>query len=377
MNMNTTILICTLGKTPQVITETVWALAHASAPIIPDEIIAISTANYAANARDRLFASGGGWSQLLKALKRARIDVANKLRFEAESIRVAADEHGEIQDLRTVKDNERFSDCVFKALKTVTDGVDAEDVQVILSISGGRKSMVAITSVAMSLLARPQDRMIHVIVDQGLEDKNFHFPKSGAGFSLFDVPFVRTRGLLKGVDVGRVRTFDACRLLTQERVQDVDAFPTITLNVGTGHLRVGAQQSLQGIDGARFLLLLLVMRYHRLERRRFDEFMGFVCGATNENTNDFPKDVWHFDWFARLRKKDNVVKIAKLISETRKFLCEKSKVVTDRQGLLLLPKSANSHSRDAEIGYPKEKLKIVAPPGFLTQFDAFFQHVIR
>ena len=40
---NRTILLAGMGTSPAVLTETVWALAHQEQPIVPDEIVVITT----------------------------------------------------------------------------------------------------------------------------------------------------------------------------------------------------------------------------------------------------------------------------------------------------------------------------------------------
>lgn len=40
---NRTILIAGMGTSPAVLTETVWALAHQEQPVVPDEIVVITT----------------------------------------------------------------------------------------------------------------------------------------------------------------------------------------------------------------------------------------------------------------------------------------------------------------------------------------------
>lgn len=37
------VLVAGIGTTPAVLTETVWALAHQKEPVVPDEVVVIST----------------------------------------------------------------------------------------------------------------------------------------------------------------------------------------------------------------------------------------------------------------------------------------------------------------------------------------------
>ena len=55
MDKKKTILVCTLGKSPQVLVETVWALANQEKRIVPDEIVAISMNNFARDVKDSVF----------------------------------------------------------------------------------------------------------------------------------------------------------------------------------------------------------------------------------------------------------------------------------------------------------------------------------
>ena len=38
-----TILVAGMGTSPAVLTETVWALAHQAQPVVPDEVVVITT----------------------------------------------------------------------------------------------------------------------------------------------------------------------------------------------------------------------------------------------------------------------------------------------------------------------------------------------
>ena len=55
MNEKKIILVCTLGKSPQVRVQTVWALANQMEMVIPDGIVAISMNNFAMDVKDSVF----------------------------------------------------------------------------------------------------------------------------------------------------------------------------------------------------------------------------------------------------------------------------------------------------------------------------------
>lgn len=55
MNEKKIILVCTLGKSPQVCVQIVWALANQMEMVIPDGIVAISMNNFAMDVKDSVF----------------------------------------------------------------------------------------------------------------------------------------------------------------------------------------------------------------------------------------------------------------------------------------------------------------------------------
>lgn len=103
MNEKKIILVCTLGKSPQVLVETAWALVNQKKRIVPDEIVAISMNNFARDVKDSIFGKGKGWSLLIDKLRKVGISVAGKFRFE--DITIANDEKGVIDDLREKKNS--------------------------------------------------------------------------------------------------------------------------------------------------------------------------------------------------------------------------------------------------------------------------------
>ena len=175
MDKKKTILVCMLGKSPQVLVETAWALVNQKKRIVPDEIVAISMNNFARDVKDSIFGKGKGWSLLIDKLRKVGISVAGKFRFE--DITIANDEKGVIDDLRTVEDNTRCANYLFVLLRKYL--VEMDDTRIIVSLAGGRKSLAALVTANMSLLARPQDQLVHLIADARYEDGKYHFPKDG------------------------------------------------------------------------------------------------------------------------------------------------------------------------------------------------------
>jgi len=140
---NRTILIAGMGTSPAVLTETVWALAHQEQPVVPDEIVVITTKS-GKDALCTAVMSGepSVWERLKAALRKAKITIDGKLVFGETSIRVMPDEDGnEIVDLRTGADNLRAADFMLGELRKYTEDTGTT---VLCSIAGGRKTMSAL-----------------------------------------------------------------------------------------------------------------------------------------------------------------------------------------------------------------------------------------
>lgn len=209
------IFVSILGTSPSVLTETIWALAHLPAPVIPDEIITITTLRGRDALQRLLFGEDGGWSRFKAALAGEGIPVAGKLRFgdTQSNIRILSDSAGEkdLADIATSADNARAADEILAILRGYTED---PSTQVYASIAGGRKTMSALLFSCMSLLGRAGDHVLHVLVntpfDGGVEP-TFFFPEQGvvyksrtdekktysaedARIELIDLPFVKMRG---------------------------------------------------------------------------------------------------------------------------------------------------------------------------------------
>jgi len=344
------VLICTLGKSPQVVTETVWALAHATPKVVPDEVIAIATTNYAAKARACLFGAENGWQALLDNLRKIKVATEKRLHFSSGAIRIVADEEGFVNDLRTVRDNERCAEYIFQTIRSITDGEGSEETSVVMSLSGGRKSMVAMASTVMSLLARPFDKLLHVIVNEELEDKKFHFPKGNKGFSLFEVPFVRVRGILRGADSVRTRSFKEYLLLTQNMLPSAMEFPLLTLDVERGTLAMNSERPIVEIDPARFMLLWLLFREKVLERDRFRDMISNAQHVSIQEKSPV--------WFRNLRAKRSIAEFRQIVDLTKKIVLHKQLGLPEICCKALLPNS-NGKASAFDIRYPKDKLVVV------------------
>ena len=74
MNDKKIVLVVGMGTSPAVMTETVWALAHQSDPVVPDEVAVLITKNGKELLRRELIANGV-WEEMLAEMKREKIDI--------------------------------------------------------------------------------------------------------------------------------------------------------------------------------------------------------------------------------------------------------------------------------------------------------------
>ena len=114
-----TVLVVGMGTSPAVMTETVWALAHQAEPVVPDEIVVITTKSGKDAFRSAIMAGTSSvWSRLKNALTKEKIAIDGKLVFGDTSIRVIPDADGnEASDLRTGADNMRAADFILGELR--------------------------------------------------------------------------------------------------------------------------------------------------------------------------------------------------------------------------------------------------------------------
>lgn len=208
------ILVAVLGTSPAVLTETVWALAHLEKPVVPDEVVVLTTLDGEAALKAQLFGAGNGWQRLLKTLAKEGLDIGGRLLFgeTQQSVRLLSDPQRKrnLADIATSADNAQMADDLIDTLRGYTEDAST---QVYASIAGGRKTMGALMLSCMSLLGRERDHVLHVLVnppfDGGVEPV-FLFPEKGVRFtsrsnggrlsskdakiSLIDIPFVKMRG---------------------------------------------------------------------------------------------------------------------------------------------------------------------------------------
>lgn len=223
-----TVLLAVTGKSPAILTETIWALANPladSEPVIPGRIVVVTTTDGKHKLEQTLFAPSQrfngqtAWDTLRAALITAGHNLDGRLRFgnTGDDIRVlttsdsAAGRTRELADIRTPADNEAAANFLLETVRAI---VENPDTQLIASMAGGRKTMGALLYACLTLIGRETDRLTHVLVNEPFENlSEFLFPAQPGGplttrdgrsvnpldatIDLADVPFVPLRNLFQ------------------------------------------------------------------------------------------------------------------------------------------------------------------------------------
>ena len=217
------LLVAVTGLSPQIVTETLYALAvEQKPPFIPTEIRLITTEEGAERAKLSLLHATSGWFHRLRADYRLPA-----IEFGPEHVQVLRDADGRaLSDIRTPDDNTHAADTMTEMVRDLTRDPDSA---LHVSIAGGRKTMGFYLGYALSLYGRVQDRLSHVLVSAPYESHpQFFYPTvesqviytphphnrpydtRNAKITLAEIPFVRLREELpEAVLDGETRFEDA------------------------------------------------------------------------------------------------------------------------------------------------------------------------
>lgn len=195
------ILLATTGTSPQVLTETLFAI-HESGRPFPDEIYVITTQSSKPVLINGLFRDGH-FQALLDEYKMPMV------KFNESHIWLIEDDNGiSIYDAKSINDQTYMADFITHKVYELTQD---DNVAIHASLAGGRKTMAFYFGYALSLFGREQDTLSHVFVDDKYEFvRDFWYPtkepkwvtgKNGQGevdvskatITLAEIPFVRMR----------------------------------------------------------------------------------------------------------------------------------------------------------------------------------------
>ncbi|MCG9665939.1 CRISPR-associated ring nuclease Csm6 [Vibrio mediterranei] len=195
------ILLSTTGTSPQVLTETLFAIAKSGRPF-PDEVYVITTQSSKDVLLNGLIRDGH-----LEALKSEY--QLPEFTFDESHVWLIENDKGEyIDDAKSIDDQTFMADFITKKVFELTQN---DNTAIHASLAGGRKTMAFYFGYAMSMFGRSQDTLSHVFVDDAYEFvRDFWYPtknqkwvtgKNGQGevdvsqatVTLAEIPFVRMR----------------------------------------------------------------------------------------------------------------------------------------------------------------------------------------
>lgn len=287
------ILFLVTGMTPQIITETLWALAcdpNNDEHWVPDEVHVMSTEHGLNQIQERLI-NQGNFQQLLTDYQLADI------LFDSSCLHSINDVNNQpLADLKTPEDNELAADAISQKIREFTQD---DKVSLHVSIAGGRKTMGFYAGYALSLYGRAQDSMSHVLVDERYEQAvDFYYPSPSADVYakdrdgkvigrtknakiwLANIPFVRMKEAIK----------------SNHQLQSDDSFSEVVGKVNESFNDVTLQINLHSND---------------------------VCVNNQFTFKLAPRHFAFLRWFAELRKDNQLGVLAPTASINKKNITEK------------------------------------------------------
>jgi CRISPR-associated protein (TIGR02584 family) len=164
------ILLAVTGLSPQVITETLYALHQNNRKV--DRIHVITTRDGKERLYADLLAGKGGY--YFEYLEEYGIE-SSSIDFGPNNVHVVSDEHGnELPDIIRESDNEHL---IKKCLKLTFRFTSDPENCVLFSVAGGRKTMSSCLTLAAQMYGRRQDRLYHVLVSPEFESsREFYYP---------------------------------------------------------------------------------------------------------------------------------------------------------------------------------------------------------
>jgi CRISPR-associated protein (TIGR02584 family) len=164
------ILVAVVGLTPQVITETVYYLTQIRQPsVLPTALHILTTQQGHKQVCDQLLAPAAGHFYALCSeygLDATAIDVHIHILRDAAQV--------PLDDIRTAADNAAVADQIAACIRYLTSD---PTTRLFCSLAGGRKTQSVLLGFALQLYGRPQDTLLHVLVDDAFQNHaEFFYP---------------------------------------------------------------------------------------------------------------------------------------------------------------------------------------------------------
>jgi len=151
------IFIYVAGTTPQIITETLYALHKLEPPVHPDELYIITTGK-GAKVMQEILVDKGKLKEFCQEFNVA---------YTPPCIITLKGMDGQmLDDIRTEEDNEVVGDFIIEFIR---EKAEDERARLHCSMAGGRKTMGFYLGSALVLFGRPWDKLYHVLVTPEFE----------------------------------------------------------------------------------------------------------------------------------------------------------------------------------------------------------------
>lgn len=162
------ILVCVIGTTPQIITETLYALATKKEPVFIDEIYVLTTLPGKQKIEETLIKEKI-LEQLIKDYNLPPLTINDS------HIIVFKEQKGNaLNDILTLEDNEIVGDTITSFIRKLCKDSNS---RLHCSLAGGRKTMSFYLGSALQLFGRPWDKLYHVLVSPEFENNPQFFYK--------------------------------------------------------------------------------------------------------------------------------------------------------------------------------------------------------
>lgn len=318
------VLLAVTGLSPQIVTETLYALAVAREPKwIPTEVQVLTTAPGAENVRLNLLSEKPGWFHRL-----CRDYALPRIAFSVGDIHVICRPDGTaLEDIRDNADNVAAADFVTEHVRALTAD---ERTSLHVSIAGGRKTMGFFLGYALSLFGRPQDRLSHVLVSAPFEShQDFYYPSpetrvlqvpkqaldaKDAKVWLGDIPFVRLRDGLPDTLLAGISRFSESVAAAQQAL----APPALVIELSDAGVAIRAGRTVVDMAPADAAFYVLVARASAdgrtlrwddgdLSKRYLGEYVRFArhASARYEEAEKRLADPFLDDWFEERKARCN------------------------------------------------------------------------
>lgn len=243
------VLIALCGLTPQVVTETLWALARQRPAIVPDKLCIITTESGKEACERLLLGKRGRLASYLKEYPSSRL-----IRCGPGSLITLKRADGQpIEDLRTQQDNLAVADQLAAVIRGLTR---RPNVRLHCSLAGGRKTMGVLLTAVLQIYGRPDDRLYHVLVPPAFESHPDFFyipmrprllaPHEGrrlntreARIELAEIPYVRLRAFLSEELLRQELPFSELVSRAQRELRALERPEPVRVDAAGGRVRVG------------------------------------------------------------------------------------------------------------------------------------------